>query len=629
VAIVQISRITNRKGLAVDLPQPLAGAELGWAIDQRRLFIGNGELSEGAPVVGNTEILTEFSDVINLGLYTYQGLAGGYVVQTGPTPSTPVTQTIQQRLDSYAVATDFGIIGDGVTDQTDAINRALYQLYCIENDPAVRRGLFFPAGNYIITGTLNIPAYATLYGEGASGTKFNLYIQDWTDTIAWPAGVTVAYDNLFYKSKIQVILGASIGDTVYWEQVPAPEYIWRTADSLQQTGISIASNSATPPRNISIIGIEFSTNVMPMHGCLIEDAYDVILDGASIIGPMTPAEITEIARNTVVTASHCKVNLQYQIHSIGTTDFTLIGAPSNTVGVIFTATGSGAGTGTVVMKFPDTTAVRFASTDALVTSNIKLINCNFSNFWATTIVDQQVTGVVITGSTIDTMYRGVVLGGDTVVNGGPSGFRVTQNVFDNIYWNGVYIQNASMNATGYNIFFDVGNEFNGHEYPSAPIIDIYSADNICVGDLWQRANDDIVWAHETRIRINETRTIVIDGNEKLILGPYERSVGVKTELADSVTGITLFEFDASLDRALAIDYTIVYSEPSMLNVRTGTLTVVCSGDDTNNPMVSDSYTENGSTGVSLDATQLDSIVSVVYSTTVAGATISYSAKRLA
>ena len=64
MAIVQISRITQRKGLTEDLPQPLAGAELGWAIDQRRLFIGNGELADGAPVVGNTEILTEFSDIL-------------------------------------------------------------------------------------------------------------------------------------------------------------------------------------------------------------------------------------------------------------------------------------------------------------------------------------------------------------------------------------------------------------------------------------------------------------------------------------------------------------------------------------------------------------------------------------
>lgn len=63
MAIVQISQITNRKGLQENLPQ-LAGAELGWSVDSRRLYIGNGTLEEGAPVIGNTEILTEFSELI-------------------------------------------------------------------------------------------------------------------------------------------------------------------------------------------------------------------------------------------------------------------------------------------------------------------------------------------------------------------------------------------------------------------------------------------------------------------------------------------------------------------------------------------------------------------------------------
>ena len=60
MAIVQISQITNRKGLQSNLPQ-LAGGELGWSVDERRLFIGNGTLAEGAPTIGNTEILTEYS----------------------------------------------------------------------------------------------------------------------------------------------------------------------------------------------------------------------------------------------------------------------------------------------------------------------------------------------------------------------------------------------------------------------------------------------------------------------------------------------------------------------------------------------------------------------------------------
>ena len=164
MAIVQISRITQRKGLTADLPQPLAGAEFGWATDSRQLFIGNGTIEDGAPIVGNTEVLTEFSDVLSFTTaYTYQGAAAGYTVQTGVSASSPVSQSIQERLDSYAVITDFGALGDGVTDDTAAINRALYQLYCRESNTAIRRSLFFPAGTYIVTDTIAVPPYALLY----------------------------------------------------------------------------------------------------------------------------------------------------------------------------------------------------------------------------------------------------------------------------------------------------------------------------------------------------------------------------------------------------------------------------------------------------------------------------------
>jgi len=47
-----------------------------------------------------------------------------------------------------------------------------------------------------------------------------------------------------------------------------------------------------------------------------------------------------------VIAGGFTIGVSYQITSLGSTDFTLIGASSNTVGVIFTATGSGTGTGT-------------------------------------------------------------------------------------------------------------------------------------------------------------------------------------------------------------------------------------------------------------------------------------------
>ena len=51
-------------------------------------------------------------------------------------------------------------------------------------------------------------------------------------------------------------------------------------------------------------------------------------------------------RLKVVAAGSLVVGVQYIIRTLGTTDFTLVGAASNTVGEVFVATGAGTGTGT-------------------------------------------------------------------------------------------------------------------------------------------------------------------------------------------------------------------------------------------------------------------------------------------
>ena len=249
MAIVQISQITQRKGLQENLPQ-LAGAEFGWSVDERRLFIGNGTLAEGAPVVGNTEILTEFSDIIQFNTnYTYKGLAAGYTVQTGPTAGDPVIQSLQSWLDQFASVKDFGATGDGVTDDTDAINRALYQLFCRELNPQIRRSLFFPAGVYRVTDTILIPPFATLWGEGPDNSVITL-------------------------------------DTTM------VSYVARTTDSLQQTGVNIGSNGALTPQYVTVQNLGFR-NLDPVTDVfLVEDAVNCSFKGAGFYGPLTLSDLT-------------------------------------------------------------------------------------------------------------------------------------------------------------------------------------------------------------------------------------------------------------------------------------------------------------------------------------------------
>jgi len=59
----------------------------------------------------------------------------------------------------------------------------------------------------------------------------------------------------------------------------------------------------------------------------------------------------------IVTSGNFSIGLTYQIVSVGTTNFTLIGASANTVGVVFVATGAGVGTGTAdLYPIPTATA---------------------------------------------------------------------------------------------------------------------------------------------------------------------------------------------------------------------------------------------------------------------------------
>ena len=172
MAVIQISKIQVRRGLQENLPQ-LASAELGWSIDERKLYIGNGTLSEGAPVTGNTEILTEYTDILTIiQSYYFKGSESGYVSITSPDPLVPTYRNIRDKLDEQISIRDFGGIGDGIVDDTVAIMLALEQIYPISQSTnvKVRRTIYFPAGTYLISSELSIPSYAHLIGD-TTGTS--------------------------------------------------------------------------------------------------------------------------------------------------------------------------------------------------------------------------------------------------------------------------------------------------------------------------------------------------------------------------------------------------------------------------------------------------------------------------
>ena len=568
MAIVQISRITNRKGLEEDLPQPLAPAELGWAVDTRQLYIGPGTLAEGSPDEhNNVEILTEYSDILaTQTAYTYTGqTATGYSVQTGTSVGSPVSQSLQSRLDSYCVVTDFGAKGDGVTDDTAAINRALYQLYCVQANPQIRRSLFFPAGNYIITDTILVPPYAMLYGEGPQSSILNFFVTAWTNTVAYAAGVLVKSGGLYYRSNFAVPVGVSLVDQIdgqyYWGDISTgaanglPEYIMQTASSTQQTGANIVS--PYEPQNILITNMNMVTNQI-MNGVLIERAHDCAFTNVGFHGPLITTTLTVSTDNIA--------------------------------------------------------AVRWASTTSLVCSHVTFENCVFNGFTYGTNTAQQIEGITFSNCDFDTLYQGVYLGGVTPVNGGPTGVRLITNVFDNIYVEGIVIEGVSLNTTTNNVFYDVGNHFNGAALAASAIIDIDTANNVCLGDMFERTTAQS--ATYPRIKLNNTASIAMENGYRLLQGSYVRESGVTFTLADNISSATqIFSFDANVVAAVQIDYTIVRGT----TVRTGVYTIVRGTDASGtNLQGSDSGVQNSAPGVTFSVTESTSTVAWNYVTTSTG-----------
>tara|TARA_B100000424_G_scaffold251296_1_gene226656 strand:- start:56 stop:1696 length:1641 start_codon:yes stop_codon:yes gene_type:complete len=172
VAVIQISRIQVRRGQknqGTGLPQ-LASGEFGWAIDTRELYIGNGSVSEGSPAVGNTKLLTEHDNIFSLpATYTYKQASN---IQTGVSTVSPVTRTLQDRLDDTISIRSFGVLGESSQDATAGFQRAIDQLFINSSfsGEKSRVTLMLEPGIYTISGTIYLPPYTKIQGAGSERT---------------------------------------------------------------------------------------------------------------------------------------------------------------------------------------------------------------------------------------------------------------------------------------------------------------------------------------------------------------------------------------------------------------------------------------------------------------------------
>jgi hypothetical protein len=159
MAVVQISKIQIRRGLQENLPQ-LASAEMGWSIDERRLFIGNGTLAEGAPTTGVTEILTAQT---NAGMLVDISVLQGNVIALESADS--LLQSNIGNLQATVNATSITLTDNSTTATNTAIS--LSSLASNTIDYSILRGTTSRVGTLKVTQLAGTAMYEDDYVESA------------------------------------------------------------------------------------------------------------------------------------------------------------------------------------------------------------------------------------------------------------------------------------------------------------------------------------------------------------------------------------------------------------------------------------------------------------------------------
>jgi len=152
------------------------------------------------------------------------------------------------------------------------------------------------------------------------------------------------------------------------------------------------------------------------------------------IGPSNDVNIDGFNK-PIVFATSILVGQKYEIRSIGTTDFTLIGAPSNTIGVKFFATGIGSGSGEVYQLL-NTTETNWDESQIKI--DIYRTTNNGTNYYLLTTVGLDAVGII--DSTIDddlVLKEPLYTNGGVVSNDTPPKCRSIHIRNDIAYYGGI------------------------------------------------------------------------------------------------------------------------------------------------------------------------------------------------
>lgn len=157
--------------------------------------------------------------------------------------------------------------------------------------------------------------------------------------------------------------------------------------------------SISAPAFQAVIGHEGSVNTVS------------VVDPASGLGNGTFAGVQFYQDvDQLTNAGAFIIGRQYKIATIGTTDFTLIGANTNTVGITFTATGVGSGTGSATFANTGSLVIGTVTIAGGVVTSVQITNGGYGYFAGMQLTDLSgfsgYTGPIVLN--VDTVHAGTV-----------------------------------------------------------------------------------------------------------------------------------------------------------------------------------------------------------------------------
>ena len=582
MAVVQISKIQLRRGKkqVSGLPQ-LASGEMAWAIDTQELYVGNGAVSEGAPLVGNTKILTEHDNILDL-LDQYRYKPSDTTILTGLNGNI-TERTVQQRLDEGNVnASSFGISGlDSSKDQTALIQNAINSLY-ITTTTTNRVALEFDPGTYKVTGTLYIPSFVKLVGSGKDRTVFN-FVRGGINTgtsltltpgtaIAVASGSTVTYPTVSATTvtgtgsgAILTITRTSAGSSTYQTSNTTITVLnsgsgYAVVDVIKVLGNVLGGASPANDLTITLGNNESGAYDYPVFNTTT--VFEFINNTSTVANRnASPTTYNNQARRVMLTDFSITTNAKdirpFYVLNVRDSEFVNLKALGTWVHA------DGAVSNSVAMELTATSAVVTTQRNKFV--GIELEGFTYGAYSNTNIIHNH-----FDDCSFKTLFKGVGFGeGTGSGEPGPRKNTISNSLFDTISQYGFLVDKGYGNRSQANTYIDVGNNGGGNANNVYGQIKFTTAGNSSLQDSFDRAIDLATgnWA--------EAYVPEIEGRAQL-----QQSMPTTISLLYATTNTQAFRLPLNTSSGFEVDY--VFQSTNFTQMRKGKLHIAV---DKNNSTV--------------------------------------------